>query len=90
MTLICRNGIYYAELKIPEDVSVIGFDDVSLASYSAYDLTTIKQPIGQMVDSTVNILLDQVSFAEEKRSRIIKLDPYLVIRSSTSTLKETK
>ncbi len=77
-------------LKIPEDVSVVGFDDVSLASYSAYDLTTIKQPIAQMVDSTVNILLDQVNYPEEKSHKIIKLDPYLIIRSSTSILKETK
>ena len=77
-------------LKIPEDVSVIGFDDVSLASYSAYDLTTIKQPIGQMVDSTVNILLDQISLPQDKTNKIIKLDPYLIIRSSTSKLKETE
>ena len=77
-------------LKIPEDVSVVGFDDVSLASYRAYDLTTIKQPIAQMVDSTVNILLDQVNYPEEKSHKIIKLDPYLIIRSSTSILKETK
>ena len=77
-------------LKIPQDVSVIGFDDVSLASYNAYDLTTIKQPIAQMVDSTVNILLDQINYPEDKCNKVIKIDPYLVIRSSTSKVKETK
>ncbi len=76
-------------LKIPDDVSIVGFDDVSLASYSAYDLTTIKQPITQMVDSTVQILLDQIKYPDRKNTKIIKIDPLLVIRSSTSEAKET-
>ena len=59
-------------LKIPEDVSIVGFDDVSLASYCAYDLTTIKQPVTQMVDSTVNILLDQINYPKGKKNKIIK------------------
>ena len=77
-------------LKIPEDVSVVGFDDVSLSSYCAYDLTTIKQPITQMVDSTVNILLQQINYPEGKKNKIIKIDPSLVIRSSTIAVKEAK
>ena len=74
--------------KVPEDVSLIGFDDVSLASYSAYNLTTIKQPITQMVETTVNILLDQINHPKPKKNRIIKIDPILIKRNSTSSVKE--
>ena len=74
--------------KVPEDVSLIGFDDVSLASYSAYNLTTIKQPITQMVETTVNILLEQINHPKAKKNRIIKIDPILIKRNSTSSVKE--
>ena len=39
-------------LKIPEDVSVIGYDDVKISSWPSYDLTTVRQPINNMVDRT--------------------------------------
>jgi len=75
-------------LRIPQDVSVVGFDDVSLASYSAYDLTTIRQPLIQMVDTTVDILLTQIEHPETVNNRVIKIDPVLIKRSSSSVEKE--
>ena len=74
--------------RIPQDVSVVGFDDVSLASYSAYDLTTIRQPLIQMVDTTVDILLTQIEHPETVNNRVIKIDPVLIKRSSSSVEKE--
>lgn len=44
-------------LRIPEDVSVVGFDDVPMAAWPAYDLTTIRQPLEDMVDIVVKQLL---------------------------------
>ena len=76
--------------RVPEDISLIGFDDVSLASYSAYNLTTIKQPITQMVESTVNILLDQINHPQVQKNQIIKIDPTLIKRNSTSSVKDSK
>ena len=75
-------------LKIPQEVSVIGFDDVSLASYSAYDLTTIRQPIAQMVDSTVDILLTQIQHPSVAKNKVIKIDPVLVKRGTCAVKKE--
>ena len=40
-------------LRVPEDVSVVGYDDVPLAAWGAYDLTTLRQPSNQMVEATV-------------------------------------
>ena len=47
-------------LKIPEQVSVVGYDDVPVASWSAYDLTTVRQAANQMVTETVSFLLERI------------------------------
>jgi DNA-binding LacI/PurR family transcriptional regulator len=53
-------------LKIPEDISIIGFDDIKMSSWSSYSLTTWKQPIEEMIESAVNILLDEINEGAEK------------------------
>lgn len=47
-------------LKVPEDVSIIGFDDIPSASWDAYALTTIRQPVDKMVDATLDLLLQRI------------------------------
>lgn len=74
------------KLKIPEDVSVVGYDDVPEASWKAYDLTTVRQPSGRMIEATLDILLDQM----EKRSvkkRASVIPGNLVIRGSAKLPK---
>lgn len=51
-------------LRVPQDLSVVGFDGVNPASWLSYKLTTIKQPIEQMVKSAVDILLEQIASPE--------------------------
>lgn len=43
--------------KIPEDISVVGFDDISIASHVGYSLSTVRQPLLEMVDSTIEIIM---------------------------------
>lgn len=43
--------------KVPDDIAVIGFDDVPVAAWGAYRLTTIHQPVSQMVDQTIRVLM---------------------------------
>lgn len=69
-------------LRIPEDVSVVGYDDVPEAAWVGYDLTTVAQPAQEMVDATVAILLDQVERREINRRTVI-LPSRLVIRGSS-------
>ncbi|MEM1372600.1 MAG: substrate-binding domain-containing protein, partial [Pseudomonadota bacterium] len=58
-------------LSVPDDVSVIGYDDVPIASWPAYDLTTIRQPINRMVNATVDVLLARIeSGAASERIQI--------------------
>ncbi len=69
-------------LKVPEDVSVVGFDDVPPASWPAYNLTTFRQPVNRMVAETVTTLIDRIE-AKNLDPRRIKLDGKLIVRKST-------
>ena len=44
-------------LRVPEDVAVVGYDDVPMAGWPAYDLTTVRQSADAMVDATVETLM---------------------------------
>lgn len=64
-------------LRVPEDVSVVGYDDVPAAGWPAYDLTTVRQPVNRMVTNTVDILLDQVEGSASKLRRIAIAGPFI-------------
>lgn len=68
-------------LKVPDDVSVVGFDDVPAAGWPAYDLTTVRQPANRMVADTVEILLDQIE-NNQGEPRRIAIDGPLILRGS--------
>ena len=67
-------------LKIPEDVSVVGYDDVKISSWPSYDLTTVRQPINNMVDRTISLLISQLEGNNTEKQ--IKVDAELIVRSS--------
>jgi DNA-binding LacI/PurR family transcriptional regulator len=66
---------------VPEDVSIVGFDDNELASWPKYDLTTVQQPVDRMVDATIEVLLDAIH--QPQTERVVRfMAPSLVVRSS--------
>jgi DNA-binding LacI/PurR family transcriptional regulator len=72
-----------AGLRVPEDVSVVGFDDIPGASYSRPSLTTVRQPMQEMGQLAARTLLDQI----EKRASYVEeiaVEPELIVRQSTS------
>jgi DNA-binding LacI/PurR family transcriptional regulator len=71
-----------AGLRVPENVSVIGFDDIPLAVYSNPTLTTVRQPLQKMGDIAARTLLDRI----ENRSEYVEeiaIEPELIVRQST-------
>jgi len=48
------------QLRIPEDIGIIGFDNIPQASWQSYQLTTMSQDVNQMVLATVGVLLNQI------------------------------
>ncbi|SEP65069.1 transcriptional regulator, LacI family [Devosia sp. YR412] len=68
-------------IRIPEDLSIVGYDDVGPARWTSYGITTMSQPLKRMVESTVDILMDQIASGEiEAEHRILNGD--LIVRSS--------
>lgn len=68
-------------LRVPDDISIIGFDDISQASFVYPKLTTVRQPLEQMGQVAVKLLLEQI----EDQSRLpqrVALATQLVIRDS--------
>ena len=72
---------YELGLRVPEDVSVVGFDDAPQAGWKAYDLTTYRQPIDEMVDLTVNILLARIENSHSETTQFA-IPGHLVVRRS--------
>jgi len=72
--------------EIPNDVSVIGFDNIRMTNWASYNLTTWEQPLEGMVDNTVTILLDEIN-GKETRSKMLVMKGRLVIRNTVKSRK---
>ncbi len=68
-------------LRIPQDLAVIGFDDIPLAEWGAYRLTTIRQPVRQMVAEALE-LIAQVRSGQGSEGTIRVLPVRLIERDS--------
>ena len=69
------------ELQVPEQVSVVGYDDVPISSWPAYDLTTVRQPANRMVAETVSILIESIE-NKTTTARRVEIDGPLMVRGS--------
>src|SRR3984893_5020228 len=81
-----------ASVKVPEQCSVTGFDDVAMSALAAPSLTTVRQPMEAMGGLAVNIIMEGINAALEKRDWNVvnhKMNPELVIRDSTRAVSLT-
>jgi LacI family transcriptional regulator len=69
-------------LDVPGDVAVVGYDDVPLAAWPAYDLTTLRQPVARMVEATVETLLARIEDGDLAPHAVAFESP-LILRGST-------
>lgn len=74
---------YELGIRVPEELSIIGFDDIPMASWPAYNLTTIRQPVDEMIDTAVQL----VSQKEDgiPTGQIKLLPGELIVRGSART-----
>ncbi|MFC5911115.1 LacI family DNA-binding transcriptional regulator [Streptacidiphilus monticola] len=80
-------GVYQAArelgLRIPEDLSVVGFDDLPLTRWVGPPLTTVRQPLTEMAEAATRLVLDLARGREPGATRV-DLATSLVIRESTA------
>ena len=74
-------------LKVPYDVSVIGFDDIKVAAFSNPRLTTIRQPLSNMGRIAAQCVLSQLNGSGPFR-KLIMVEPELAVRESTSAIDQ--
>jgi DNA-binding LacI/PurR family transcriptional regulator len=83
MAIGAYRALAETELRIPDDISIIGFDDIEAARYTTPPLTTIRQPFDEIAQRGFALLLDLFDGNTPDETRII-LPPELVIRESTA------
>lgn len=76
MKCLIRKG-----LKIPEDISILGYDNIGICSFIEPELTTIAQPIYNMGEEAFNLLMNVIK-ANNTKENVINLKPYLVERNT--------
>ena len=76
---------YEYGLSIPDDVAVIGYDDVPPASWPSYSLTTMRQPTNKMVEACVSILMARIN-GDDMPLQATVIESPLIIRGSTKPL----
>lgn len=81
MAFAAMRAIQEAGLCIPEDIAVVGFDDIPTAATSTPPLTTVRQPIQRTGSVATEMLIERIEHPETKPCRIV-LPTELVIRSS--------
>jgi LacI family transcriptional regulator len=72
-----------AGLRVPEDVSVVGFDDILSAAYATPSLTTVRQPLTEMGKRGAQILLERIGNRDKEYPTEVVMSPELVVREST-------
>jgi DNA-binding LacI/PurR family transcriptional regulator len=76
------NAVAEVGKRVPEDVSVVGFDDLHLSAYTSPPLTTIRQPAVEIATLATAILIGLTRGHQAERMRHL-LEPELVVRAST-------
>jgi alanine racemase len=70
-------------MRVPDDLSVVGFDDIDLAAHVDPPLTTVHQPIRQKGADAVRLLLDEVEQRTANEPQHLRLETRLIVRGST-------
>lgn len=78
------HGAASDRLQVPRDLSVVGFDDIQMASYSVPALTTIRQAKNSLVEQTVERILTRLAAKDSQEPIREVLSPELVVRESTA------
>ena len=82
MAFAAMDALRARGLRVPQDVAVVGYDDVPMAAWGAYDLTTVRQPVNRMVEATVDTLLAQIDDPGRPAQKI-EIDGPLIARGTT-------
>ncbi len=87
MALGFMDGCAEADLRIPEDLSLISFDNIDFAKLRSVGLTTVSQQVTQMGETAAHLMVNRIEYPETEFRRTI-LEPELMIRKTTAKFSE--
>ncbi len=70
-------------MRVPDDMAIVGFDNIPLAAFTTPPLTTVAQPIREQGAAAARFLLDRITATESRASKKISMECKLIIRGST-------
>ena len=85
MAIGAMRAVDEAGLQVPDDISIVGVDDIQVAAFQTPPLTTIRQPFTEMAILSVQLLLDILAGKEVAQAQIV-IEPTLIVRQSTTQL----
>jgi LacI family transcriptional regulator len=90
MTLGCIKALFEMNLKIPQDIAIIGFDDIEMLNVMNVNISTVSRPTTLMGEEAMNILMERLNNKEGDNKTIKKviLPPCLTLRGSEKYIKE--
>ena len=72
-------------VAVPEELAIVGYDDIDFAAVAAVPLTSVRQPRAQLGRAAAELLIEEVSQPETHKHRQVVFEPELVIRASSSS-----
>jgi DNA-binding LacI/PurR family transcriptional regulator len=79
-----------AQRRVPEDISIVGFDDIYEAAYHIPALTTIRQPLLQMGILAAETLVKRIADPRAHVPSVLQVEPELVVRESTAVVLKSR
>jgi LacI family transcriptional regulator len=73
------------KVRVPEDIAIVGYDDIDFAAAAAVPLTSVRQPRQQLGRTAARMLLEEAAAGESHQHQQVIFEPELVIRHSTSS-----
>ncbi len=87
MAIGAMRAIYEAGLSVPDDISIVGLDDIEVAAFQNPPLTTVRQSFAQLATLGVQLLLDIIAGKQPAQPKIV-IEPTLIVRRSTAALRQ--
>ncbi|HEX4308954.1 MAG TPA: LacI family DNA-binding transcriptional regulator [Acidobacteriaceae bacterium] len=81
-------ALHDAQLRVPQDISVVGFDDIPQAGFQMPSLTTIRQPLHEMGRLAANLLLEHLRSGKTMPAEV-SVEPKIIVRESTAPSRRT-
>ena len=76
-------------MRVPDDVAIVGYDDIEYAAAAAVPLTTVAQPRQLLGRTAARLLMDEAERGAEHQHEQVVFHPELVARASTAAVRRT-